>query len=332
MLYLKEKHPVPRAFTDCPAAVCLASNQKYLPYAAVVISSILHNGSPDRRYDIIMMSKDMTAESRRALELIADGYPGASVRILDMNFADGWFDTGTSSYYTTETNYRLMIMSELFSEYERVIYVDCDTVVLQDIMQLTETDMKGCPLAACRDYSMYLMQCAGSPVFYEQVPYSVENYCREVLGLEGYEGYFNAGVTMFDLPRCFERNLDVHKAVHILQEKRYIYHDQDVLNIMFEHQFCNLDVRWNYIHDYEKYLNYPKAVQAGLYQKVHREKPAVVHYIGGAKPWNYAPVPLEHLFWKEADYLMKKDPAWKDRYPRPERKKRKNPLTFRCRT
>lgn len=332
MLHLKENQPLSRAFTECSAAICMAADQKYLPYAAVVISSILRNGDPNRQYDILLLSRDMTEESRCALELLADGYRRASVRIVDMESVNQWFDAGISSYYSAETNYRLLIMSELLAEYERVIYIDCDTVVLQDILQLAETDMKGYPLAACRDYSMHLKQYSQSAVFYGQIPYSVENYCREVLGLEGYEDYFNAGVAMFDTARCRQMNRDVHTAVQMLQNNNYVYNDQDVLNIMFEHQFCNLDTGWNYINDYEKYLSYPPAVKAGLYQKVHREKPAVVHYIGGRKPWNYAPLPLEHLFWREADALEKRVPAWRGRYPRPERRKQAKSSVFVCRT
>ena len=46
-------------------------------------------------------------------------------------------------YYSVETNYRLFLFSELFSAYDRMIYLDCDTVVTGDISRLFDMPLKG---------------------------------------------------------------------------------------------------------------------------------------------------------------------------------------------
>lgn len=325
-----ENTTIQRAYKECSTAICLASNQAYLAYAAVTIHSVLRHGSTDRSYDILVMSQDMTEENWQDLKQLTQLYPNASVRVVDMRQCKEKFAASLSSYYSVETNYRLLVLSELFEEYEKVIYLDSDMVVLQDILQLEETDMQGYPLAACKDYSMYLKQYAKGAVFFNNEPGSVEHYCREILGLDGYEGYFNAGLVVFDTAACRREGLDVERALELLHEQNWVYNDQDVLNMLFAGNICYLDVKWNYIYDYDKYVSYPPAALGNLYQKVHREKPAILHYIGGQKPWNHAPHVMEHIFWNEVRALEETVLVWAGRYPKPERTVPVNkPMTLR---
>lgn len=320
----QEKYRILPASESCSMAICMAADLSYLPYAAVTIHSILRHGSPDRYYDILLLSRDMTKEKRSKLEAVLGKYPNASLRIVDMQVWETLFSVQLSSYYTVETYYRLMLLSDIFSQYKRLVYVDCDLIVRRDILELEDVDMKGYPLAACRDYSVQLKQNSKGAVFMDNQPYSVENYCREQLGIEEYENYFNAGVLMFDADSCRQHQISVENAIKKMQEKKWYYNDQDVLNMLFDGKVHYLDTGWNYLFDYEKYVSYPHAAMTNLYQKAYREKPAIIHYISGRKPWNYSPLVLEHLFWEEVRSLEKEVPAWQGNYPRPEREKKQH--------
>lgn len=320
----QEKYRVLPASESCSTAICMAADQSYLPYASVVIHSILRHGSPDRYYDILLLSRDMTKESKSKLEAVLEKYPNASLRIVDMQVWEMLFSVQLSSYYTVETTYRLILLSDIFSQYKRLIYIDCDLIVRKDILELEEVDMKGYPLAACRDYSIQLKQNAKGAVFMDNQPYSVENYCREQLGTDGYENYFNAGVLMFDTASCRQSQISVEMALKKLHDKKWYYNDQDVLNMLFDGRVHYLDTRWNYLSDYERYASYPHAALTNLYQKAYREKPAIIHYISGRKPWNYSPLALEQFFWEEVQVLEQEVPACQGNYKRPAREQKQH--------
>ena len=108
--------------------ICFACNNNYAPHLAVSICSLLKNADSKRFYDIIIMHKDISAANRVVIRQEARS-PHVKVRFVDMSEYDEKVSLDVGVYYSVETNYRLFLFSELFSAYDRMIYLDCDTVV-----------------------------------------------------------------------------------------------------------------------------------------------------------------------------------------------------------
>lgn len=154
---------------------------------------------------------------------------------------------------------RLMLNHVLPPEVNRVIYLDCDTLVLAPIERLYEQDMKGQPIAAVADpFRLHIMM--GRDI-------------RSKAGIfDPADDYFNSGVLLIDLKRFAE--IDVPGRLEELRAAgtlRRLYYDQDMLNLIFRGKWTELEWRFNCID--------PWFAQQAL-------NPYIIHYTGNNRPWH----------------------------------------------
>jgi lipopolysaccharide biosynthesis glycosyltransferase len=154
---------------------------------------------------------------------------------------------------------RLLIPRVLGDRRGRVLYLDTDTLVLDDLSPIWDTDLEGLAVAAVIDDVDRHIK-ADTPGF-ERVP--------------RVRSYFNSGVLLIDLDqwrkeRISERAFDVVRTNAALP-----YADQDALNVVCDGRWKALDTRWNYQgHLQRKLSDLPK-----------NPKQAVVHFVTKLKPW-----------------------------------------------
>lgn len=67
---------------DNGIAICFAANESYAPYCKVALASLLNCRNKDKNYDILIMTKDMTEQSRNGILALEDS--GVSIRFVDM--------------------------------------------------------------------------------------------------------------------------------------------------------------------------------------------------------------------------------------------------------
>jgi lipopolysaccharide biosynthesis glycosyltransferase len=169
------------------------------------------------------------------------------------------------SHLTAASLLRLRLPSVL-KDIDRVVYLDCDLVVLNDIATLYDTNLLDFPLAACLDFWL-----TGGPPF---APPGWDadawhKFLREVVRLGDSKAYFNAGVMVMDLKRFRDAGL-IHAADEFLEQTSYAtpFVDQEALNHAVDGAFVRLDRRWN--------------VLAAL----GHADPWIIHYAGPYKPWS----------------------------------------------
>jgi len=142
-------------------------------------------------------------------------YVTGYVNSIDVNMGGG---------YTSYT--RLFFEGFIPETEERIVYIDCDTLVVGDIEALFLMDMKGKPIAMSYDCT--------------NVKY------KKVLHLAKTDRYYNAGILVIDTKewkkrKCFQRLFDeVKKGVS------YIFVDQDFINICLRDEITKFSFRFNY--------------------------------------------------------------------------------------
>ncbi len=283
---------------DNGIAICFAANESYAPYCKVALASLLNCRNKDKNYDILIMTKDMTEQSRNGILALEDS--GVSIRFVDMTCMESQLQSEVGAYYSVETNYRLAILSEVYHSYERMIYLDSDMLVCGDISRLYESDTQGKALAAARDYTMDYKQICKVPIFIGEEPYSACNYCEQILGIKQMQYYVNAGVLLFDLSRCRQQKITYKKAIEILHQQNYFHNDQDVLNILCHNSIHLIETKWNYLNLYENYKNSSNEAVRRMAAHIPTEERQIIHYIGERKPWNAKGVPLQELYHRKS--------------------------------
>ncbi len=160
----------------------------------------------------------------------------------------------------TSTFYRLKMDEYLPRDIDKLLYLDSDIIVDGSIDDLLDTEFNDNELVAA-------VECKISTKHLESINFR-GNY------------YFNAGVIYFDYQKCLRMNI-FKKALEELKrsEDKYIFMDQDVLNIVLKNNVKFISPKWNYSTFF--------AVSELLGKNEIDTEPKIIHYTGIYKPWNY---------------------------------------------
>ena len=250
----------------------------------VCIQSIVENASPDEYYDIVVLANKFSEKYTSMLYSIAEKRENISIRVHDVEpFLQKWDMSRlkTGHRLSLATYYRLF-MPELMRDYHKIIYIDGDTVVLEDLAVLYKYDICDYYAGVVKDYNII-----------RDMSVSFKRHVQQLLQMEDIRAYFNAGVLLLNLDRI-RRDFSLAYFMEQAELKGAKHHDQDVLNSLFYRHVFFLPPRYNSMWQEE-----------GLYASVEGgreaiENPAIVHYPGGGKPWLKAGAfrPAARHFWK----------------------------------
>ncbi|MET9480876.1 glycosyltransferase family 8 protein [Streptomyces sp. NPDC006638] len=246
--------------------VVFAVDQNYVDAAAVVAHSIgagLRDTSSRPAFHVI--DSGLGADGRRFL---ADAL--GRVGDVDLYTVPDRLEMATPrKHWTAATLHRLHIGDVVPRDIGRVIYLDVDTLVLDDLTELYRYDLAGNTIGA---------------VINEVAPARVLTLGeRASLSQTGAKppGYFNAGVLLIDMDRwraenTTERSLDIYRTYG----KDIPTLDQDILNYLYAERWTPVPDKWN------KLIEHPVHGRFGsgrLDYLTRRE--GIIHFIGGDKPW-----------------------------------------------
>ena len=290
--------PVPNykpAFNDNNVAVALSANEYYVPYVAVLLESIRQHISGNHNYDFIIMTKDIVQHSQKRLNAIFADNENVSVRFINVSRYEDFFShVFLRGHFVIETWFRLL-MPELLSNYDKVLYLDCDMVVNADIAELYDTDIEGYLLAACLD--------ADTAGLYNGFEKGKRKYMDEVLKIKEPYKYFQAGTILFNLKE-FRNTYTTQQMLEFASSEQWELLDQDVLNYLAQGKVKYVDMSWNVMYDW-RYIREKEIIKRApkyLYNMYleSRNHPKIIHYAGPEKPWNEPTCDFGEVFWKYA--------------------------------
>lgn len=272
----------------------IVTNSQYLKPAYIMLYSLFQN-HPDIPMDIYLPYEDLSQEELDSLAQFCAGFLEKHLHPLYVGTAFKE-QVQSKSGINVETYYRILGISLLPKELDRILYLDVDMVIQGSLLELYETDLKGKAFAVCED------------IFGRLNSFHGENMKR--LGIPENYTYFNAGVMLFHLD--YLRQVDGAKRMleSIYRNyERYYYNDQDVMNELFYDQLSyvgwdlyNCPPAWYYLDKTKlaegrlEFLDYhtmeTAAKDAGQfeqkYQNVTRQIYAnakIIHYLAATKPW-----------------------------------------------
>jgi lipopolysaccharide biosynthesis glycosyltransferase len=88
--------------------------------------------------------------------------------------------------------------------------------------------------------------------------------------------YFNAGVLLIDMERWREEQISEKAVAYLRQFPKTPFSDQDALNVVCDGRWKKLDAEWNQQNHFG----------TSLAETPADDRPRVVHFITGSKPWN----------------------------------------------
>ena len=260
--------------------IAFGITKDWLEHTCVTICSILSNSQNDE-YKFFIMSdfeeEEFETIFQQKFKIFKNIYPKIEYEYIKMNNSD--FDgmvhdkrVGVSAYY------RLKLSS--LTTVEKIIYLDSDLVVLSDIKELWNYDIKNSLIAAVEDKYSALMTCHAN------------------LGED--DIYFNSGVMVLNLKKFREQKTE-EELFKKLSEENNDYSDQDVLNDICRNQILYLPLKYNLMLTTDDPNSFPSRKEE--YNKALKT-PFILHY--AIKPW-ILPVQYSEYWRKYFEVLSKFD-------------------------
>jgi lipopolysaccharide biosynthesis glycosyltransferase len=195
---------------------------------------------------------------------------------------------------------RLLIDKILPKSDKYIVYLDCDIIVLDNILKITDGADLNKPVCAVTEYNpaykwrdltrLKLVKRATQPWIQEAYWYRV----YQNLEMKATASYFNAGVMVINLEYWREHKIAERAVTFLLGNPEKCYAaDQDALNHAINGNYCALAPRWNSI-GLDVFSNYPAEEL-----KEAIEQPSLLHIVGANKPWKYeCNANAQKLYWK----------------------------------
>lgn len=265
--------------------VVYATDNSYMPCTIVSIRSLFANKLPDTKYDVIVLyASDISKKYLRKISKMAKRN-NSMAHFYNMR---DYFKNAKSSiaHISVVTYYRLMLPS-LLPQYDKLIWLDGDTIVCRDLSGFFNTDMGDnyiagviAPMAKDTDYA-------------------------KILNIPNMNTYINAGVLLWNLDAMRKNNLE--QQFMSLVPINYLLADQDILNTACFGRIMLLPLRFNMMNKLVKPVNKTDALNAKLYSLQEFDNavsaPVIIHYCDAQKPWN---TPNSPMFDKWEKYSDKK--------------------------
>ena len=219
-----------------------------VPVMALIHSLAVH--SSDTILGVI--SVGLTADEEGFLSQFAAGV-GLTMHLIPFD-PDLVKHTALRAPHLSRAAYARLFLSELLPALNKVIYLDTDTLVLENLAALWKIDLGGYLVAAVPDDFI-------DP--------------SEIVATNSRLGeYFNSGVMVMNLAQWRADNL-MPRIAALMASPDLICEDQSVVNVICANRVQLLDRKWNFFtRRFSEYSNTIRYIS-----------PAILHYGGAPKPW-----------------------------------------------
>lgn len=252
--------------------IFFAVDDVYIPFLAVALQSLIDNASDKNYYSIKILYTNISEENQAKINKYQR--ENVDIEFVDLNYyinkvKDKLY---TRDYYSATTYFRLFI-PDLYPQYDKVLYLDSDIVVLSDIADLYNIDMEDNLVAAAPDDVIQTIK-----VFQE--------YAELVVGVTDYKRYFNAGILLMNLDELRKFKFQ-DKFLYLLSKVKFsVAQDQDYLNRLCKGRVKLIENTWD------------RMPIGG--DTVKREDLHLIHYNLAFKPWHFEDILYKEYFWKYA--------------------------------
>ncbi|MEI6847082.1 MAG: DUF4422 domain-containing protein [Chlorobiaceae bacterium] len=288
------KNTVKPIFERKSIPIIFTCDNFYAPYLDVAIRSIELNASVEYNYEIYVCHTEI---SKRNQDLIYSRHKhNILIKFIDIS---GYLNDVKQDIFYLNGHFSLAVyfrffIPEIFKKFKKIIYLDCDIVVNDDLSKLFFEDLQGKYLGAAFDIEANRIMRTNN---------NFKKYVQEKLKLNSLSSYFQAGVLIYDIEKLIGFDV-VNKCIHKLKElKNPHFLDQDVLNCVFNGHVHYFNIAWNvewhiplYVPDFDRELS----VKVYKDYMNSRNSPHIIHFSGKIKPWNYPEAELANYFWQYA--------------------------------
>ncbi len=261
---IKDKESIP---------IIYACDKNYINYTLVSIHSVIKNSKSNVFLNFFIIYCDISNETINKIIKIFK-YENATIKFIDVRKIINSYGVNNFriSFHFTLSTYLRFFIPKIFKNFKKVIYLDPDTIVLEDIRKFYEIKTNSKVLTGA---------IALGAIRNDHIKYN-----REVLKLKDPRRYLQAGVMLIDVQEAIKDNFEEKCIAKLKEIGTPRYSDQDVLNALYGKDFNIIDTSWNIQWHIKIFnLSFLDGVNVIEYERV-MSNPKIIHYTSNIKPWN----------------------------------------------
>ena len=259
--------------------ICLAMDDNYAQLASVSIQSILENNG-NMKIEFFLLDSGISKENKDVLtKQICDC--GQKVQFYnvseDINRLSQMGLNPQGAFKSFAAYSRFFLIDKLPEYVDRILYLDCDTCVVNNMEELFNVDLEDNVIGAIIDI--------------------LPDFHKKSIGFGSSDIYYNSGVLLFN---CAEwkkgKYLDKITNLLVNEKVKYSFHDQDIINIVCKDRIKTLHPKYMvFVPDYSwgvKWLLRLTELNVSTYYTKEEiesasKTPVIIHYVESimGRPW-----------------------------------------------
>lgn len=204
------------------------SSDKFASALGTSIASLLENNKEADNIDIFIVERDISSKNKEKLNDLVHTYNRSLffIEMPDINQKENLGLKQIKENWLFDSYCRLFLDHILPEEISRVIYLDSDVLVANNVSELWDYDLQGKCVGAVKE-------CIGPNYF-------------DLFGLNDNSVYCNSGVLLIDLNRWREKKCDRLVQQYVQSQNGYVFFmEQSVLNIALQDEIITLPAIFN---------------------------------------------------------------------------------------
>lgn len=242
--------------------IFLVTNTDMVGYTATTMVSVAVNTKHDVSFYI--MDCGLSDFDRKQLRSLEGRFPNI-VKMVFSRVDVSRFEGLSVWYYGLLDAWAMLLFPESFPEVDKVVHIESDTIVLDDIAKLYNEDLEGFTIAACPEIACTLRD-------------DIDLDCRKHV-------YFNLGMIVIDCVKWREENV-TEKCLALGKKygEKFCCLHQDALNIIFSNnKYKILPNRYN-LGERKNYIQQIHPEYDDEYFREEWKHPVIIHFSPN-KPW-----------------------------------------------
>lgn len=241
--------------------ILIAINKGYIRPAMTMLRSLAETN--ESQINVYILHYELEDGDIKKIEKSVADF---SVKIFAIKIEKKVFEHYTiPKQFSMEIFIRLIAYKILPTDINKILWLDSDMIILNDISDLYNKTFEGKMMLVCRDIG-----CNEKGIMEKR---------QKRLDNPNMEEYFNSGMLLMNLEKMREK-FHLEEVFEVLnkQAEELIYPDQDILNKILWNDVTYVDAdKYNkQVFSYEDY---------NIEQLKNDTK--ILHYVGKIKPWNF---------------------------------------------
>ncbi len=286
--------------TPSTVNIVFTTDNAYKNYLKVALKSAFLNKNPESKYNITIFAVDVDKQTEKEFKTFENKNFVINIKPLEISKLNDIGNFPVSNHVSRADLYKFF-MPDLLPDYDKVLYLDSDIIILGDLLNLYNTNINRYYLAAVSKAT------ADSKRY---------NLGQDFVLFQRWYNY-NCGVMVLNLKKMRKDNIKEKliesknaDMMRMLMTQTAFNEVIPIAKIKKLSPIYNFITYWTdtdfYMNDF-RYIYRPYLDDINSYEQL-KDSAVIVHFAGQNKPWCTMDIPYSDKWWEYAHMI---NPNWK---------------------